>query len=217
MYNQCQFLRLHSLEVLDRGRDGLTSSRIRSVSFGTLLTSSLSPSQVGWPLSIVLSKRVIRKYQVLSRLLFFSKYVELRVLATWQVTLTRTIVFFQPQRASHVHFSFQDDQGTKGLGVRGHMGASYFLRHRMLHFLQVCHDSGQGQRVCRNRHFVVVIRLLRIIWSNHVTAYSTSSQNFVYYMTLEVIGPRGHEMQEKSNLAQVMNVVQPEQIDWYYW
>eukprot|EP01041_Mallomonas_annulata_P003637 gene3637-7252_t len=95
---------------------------------------------VGWPLSIVLSRRAITKYQLLSRLLFFSKHVELRVLSIWQ-----------------------DDQGTKGLDVRGHMGSSYFLRHRMLHFLQ----------------------------------------NFVYYVTYEVIGPRGHDMQQDIEQAQV--------------
>jgi len=80
----------------------------------------------------VLSRRAITKYQLLSRLLFFSKHVELRLLSIWR-----------------------DDQGTKALDVRGEMGASYFLRHRMLHFIQ----------------------------------------NFVYYVTYEVIAPRGDAMQ----------------------
>lgn len=88
--------------------------------------------KVGWPVSIVLSKKAITKYQLLSRLLFFSKHVELRVHASWR-----------------------DHQDTKGLSVRSSLSGSYALRHRMLHFLQ----------------------------------------NFVYYMTLEVIGPRAHEMQ----------------------
>ena len=30
-------------------------------------------------------------------------------------------------------------------------------------------------------------------------------QNFVYYMTLEVIGPRGHELQERIAVASVSN------------
>lgn len=68
---------------------------------------------VGWPLSIILSKRAITKYQLLSRLLFFCKHVELRVLDSWK-----------------------DHQGTKEFGLRGEMGPSYCLRHRMLHFLQ---------------------------------------------------------------------------------
>jgi gamma-tubulin complex component 2 len=39
--------------------------------------------KVGWPNSIVLSRRAITKYQLLSRLLYFSKHVERRVLASW--------------------------------------------------------------------------------------------------------------------------------------
>lgn len=100
-----------------------------------------------WPLSIVLSRRAFTKYQLLNRLLFFSKHVELRVLATWS-----------------------DFQDTKQLNVRGVMGPSYALRHRMLHFLQ----------------------------------------NFVYYMCLEVIGPRAHEMtvglENASNMDDVIQL-----------
>lgn len=68
---------------------------------------------VGWPLSIVLSRRAITKYQLLSRLLFFCKHVELKVLGCWK-----------------------DHQNTKEMGLRHEMGATYALRHRMLHFLQ---------------------------------------------------------------------------------
>jgi gamma-tubulin complex component 2 len=32
--------------------------------------------KVGWPVSIILSRRALTKYQLLSRLLYFSKYVE---------------------------------------------------------------------------------------------------------------------------------------------
>jgi gamma-tubulin complex component 2 len=71
--------------------------------------------RVGWPVSLVLSRRAITKYQLLSRLLYFSKHVELRVLSSWQ-----------------------DHQTSRGLkDTRAAMGASYCLRHRMLHFLQV--------------------------------------------------------------------------------
>jgi gamma-tubulin complex component 2 len=68
---------------------------------------------VGWPLSIVLSRRAITKYQLLSRLLFFCKHVELKVLGCWK-----------------------DHQNTKEMGLRNEMGSTYALRHRMLHFLQ---------------------------------------------------------------------------------
>ena len=62
---------------------------------------------------------------------------------------------------------WEDHQGTKVLSVRGVMGPSYALRHRMLHFLQ----------------------------------------NFVYYMCLEVIGPRAHEMKEGLDVASNMDEV----------
>lgn len=97
--------------------------------------------KVEWPLSIVLSRRSFTKYQLLSRLLFFSKHVEVRVLRSW---------------SGHMD--------TKALAVRGVMGPSYALRHRMLHFLQ----------------------------------------NFVYYMCLEVISPRAHDM--KVGLHNALNM-----------
>ena len=60
-----------------------------------------------------------------------------------------------------------EHQSTKGLAVRAAMGRFYFLRQRMLHFLQ----------------------------------------NFVYYMTLEVISKRGHELQIGLAKAQDMDEV----------
>lgn len=103
--------------------------------------------RVGWPVSLVISRRAITKYQLLSRLLYFSKHVELKVLTSWQ-----------------------EHQSTRNLDVRSAMGQCYCLRHRMLHFLQ----------------------------------------NFVYYMTLEVIGPRSHEMHtglaEVKDMDQVLNL-----------
>ena len=103
--------------------------------------------KVGWPVSLVLSRRAITKYQLLSRLLYFSKHVELKVQTSWQ-----------------------DHQSTRRLDVRSALGQCYCLRHRMLHFLQ----------------------------------------NFVYYMTLEVVGPREHEMQaglaEARDMDQVLGL-----------
>jgi gamma-tubulin complex component 2 len=103
--------------------------------------------RVGWPVSLVISRRAITKYQLLSRLLYFSKHVELKVLTSWQ-----------------------EHQSTRALDVRSAMGQCYCLRHRMLHFLQ----------------------------------------NFVYYMTLEVIGPRSHEMHtalsEVRDMDQVLDL-----------
>ncbi len=100
--------------------------------------------RVGWPLSIVLSRRAVTKYQLLSRLLYFSKHVERRVLTSWM-----------------------GHQSTKELNVRAELSSSYCLRHRMLHFLQ----------------------------------------NFVYYMTLEVISPHSHQLQEAMRYAEDMDQV----------
>lgn len=100
--------------------------------------------KVGWPLSIVLSRRAITKYQLLSRLLYFSKHVERRLLYSW---------------SSH--------QTSKEFNVRGALGSSFCLRHRMLHFIQ----------------------------------------NFVYYITLEVINPRSHELEEEIVQATDMDQV----------
>lgn len=69
--------------------------------------------KVSWPLSIILSRRAITKYQLIFRLLFFSKHVERRLFTSWM-----------------------DHQATKEFDVRLQLGPSFCLRHRMLHFLQ---------------------------------------------------------------------------------
>ena len=141
---------IQHLHLIQSAGDSAASS-VLSDTFTSLSTQGLKGIEaltldykVGWPVSILLSRRAITKYQLLSRLLFFSKHVELRVLSSWH-----------------------HDQATKGLNVRGSLGASYCLRHRMLHFLQ----------------------------------------NFVYYMTLEVVSPRGHEMHIGMETASDMDQV----------
>jgi hypothetical protein len=101
--------------------------------------------QVGWPLSIVISRRAITKYQLLSRLLYFSKHVERRLLLAWQ----------SHQRTKECHLP----------QVRVALSNSLCLRHRMLHFIQ----------------------------------------NFVYYITLEVIHPRIHQLQEEMSYVEDMD------------
>lgn len=130
---------------------GESSSYQENAQYRSLLAQGLKGVEaltldymVQWPISIVLSRRAITKYQLLSRLLYFSKHVESRLLSSWK-----------------------DHQNTKDLNVRQALGSSFCLRHRMLHFLQ----------------------------------------NFVYYMTLEVIGPRAHEMQTGMANAQDMDEV----------
>ena len=94
--------------------------------------------EVTFPVSLVLSKRAMAKYKLLSRLLYFSKHVELRLLSCWV-----------------------DHQSTKELNVANGGQGAYLLRQRMIHFIH----------------------------------------NFVYYMGLEVIAPRSHEMHEGMKVA----------------
>jgi len=94
--------------------------------------------KVTWPISLVLSKRAMAKYQLLSRLLYFSKHVECRVLSCWI-----------------------DHQSTKELNIAKGAQQAFLLRQRMIHFIQ----------------------------------------NFVYYMGIEVIAPRSHEMHQGMSAA----------------
>jgi gamma-tubulin complex component 2 len=83
--------------------------------------------KVAWPLSLVISRRALTKYQLVFRHLFHCKHVERQLAATWQL-----------------------HQATRRVsGAGGRLGRAYCLCQRMLHFMQ----------------------------------------NFMYYMTVEVIEP----------------------------
>jgi gamma-tubulin complex component 2 len=69
--------------------------------------------RVQWPLSLVLSREALTKYQLIFRHLFFCKHVERQLCTTW---------------LAH--------QTTKALNLRSALGPDYCLRQRMLHFLQ---------------------------------------------------------------------------------
>ena len=70
-------------------------------------------SKVDWPLSLIISRQALIKYQILFRHLFFCKHVEKLLCSTWQ-----------------------EQQVTKELDLGRAMGRSYALRQRMLHFVQ---------------------------------------------------------------------------------
>ena len=130
--------------------------------------------KVGWPLSIVLSRlllsasfasylkgiiicllrRAITKYQLLSRLLYFSKHVERRVLASWFAF----IALFAFNLTTFLVCCRMDHQYTKHLSmnIRVVMGPCYCLRHRMLHFLQ----NFVYYMTLEARHFYIGIQLL---------------------------------------------------------
>jgi len=69
--------------------------------------------QVKWPLSLVVSKKVLVKYQLIFRHLFHCKHVERQLCKTWQ-----------------------NHQSTKAFSLRQSFVQSYALQQQMLHFLQ---------------------------------------------------------------------------------
>ncbi|GAB5031649.1 gamma-tubulin complex component 2 [Nannochloropsis oceanica] len=69
-------------------------------------------TQVKWPLSLVVSRRAVTKYQLLFRHLFLAKFVERRL-----------------------HTSWAEQQSYKELDVRQALGLAFCVRHKMQHFL----------------------------------------------------------------------------------
>lgn len=69
--------------------------------------------KVQWPLALVVSCGALTKYQMIFRHLFFCKHVERRLCDAWR-----------------------NHQTTKELSLRAHLGPSFCLRQRMLHFQQ---------------------------------------------------------------------------------
>ena len=69
-------------------------------------------TQVKWPLSLVVSRRAVTKYQLLFRHLFLAKFVERRL-----------------------HTSWAEQQSYKELDVRKALGLAFCVRHKMQHFL----------------------------------------------------------------------------------
>jgi len=103
----------------------LSAASSSSGSSGASISSSSSSGQlkgievfmvdykVAWPVSLVVSKRSLTKYQLVFRHLFFARHVERCLKQTWQ-----------------------GQQRLKELDVRAAGGRSYCLRHRMLGFMQ---------------------------------------------------------------------------------
>ena len=69
-------------------------------------------TEVKWPLSLVVSRRAITKYQLLFRHLFLAKFVERRLHSCWA-----------------------EQQSYKELDVRRALGLAFCVRHKMQHFL----------------------------------------------------------------------------------
>ncbi len=69
--------------------------------------------QVRWPLSLIISRKTLTKYQQIFRHLFYLKHVEAQLCKAWR-----------------------GQQSLKELNVRAAFHKSYVLRQKMLHFLQ---------------------------------------------------------------------------------
>ena len=69
--------------------------------------------QVKWPLSLVISRQALIKYQLLFRHIFYCKHVERQLSLTWL-----------------------DHQTVKELNLGMAMGPTFCLRHRMQHFMR---------------------------------------------------------------------------------
>ena len=101
--------------------------------------------RVQWPLSLVVSRKALTKYQLVFRHLFHCRHVERQLGATWQL-----------------------HQATRRIaGPGGPLGRAYCLCQRMLHFLQ----------------------------------------NFMYYITVEVIEPNWATMDEALRRATTVDEV----------
>ena len=154
--------------------------------------------KVAWPTSIVLSRRAITKYQLLSRLLYFSKHVERRVLVSWvghQSTKVRVVFFFVIRCSFGILpfcflFCFKQDvrwQLYDAFASCLPFPLTFVFINNVLQELNV--RGAMGPAYCL-RH-----RMLHFL------------QNFVYYMTLEVIGPRGHELEGLLDKAEDLDEV----------
>jgi gamma-tubulin complex component 2 len=100
--------------------------------------------EISWPLSIVISRKELTKYQLIFRHLFFCNHVKRQLSRTW---------------LSH--------QTLKELDLRQALAPTYTLRHRMLHFIQ----------------------------------------NLLYYMMVEVLEPRHHELEQNVNTTSTVDEV----------
>ncbi|OMJ86157.1 hypothetical protein SteCoe_12356 [Stentor coeruleus] len=69
--------------------------------------------KVRWPLTLIISRKALTKYQLIFRHLFFCKYVERQLSNTWIL-----------------------HQSTKDLALHKAFSTSYCLRQRMLHFVK---------------------------------------------------------------------------------
>jgi gamma-tubulin complex component 2 len=100
--------------------------------------------EISWPLSIVISRKELTKYQLIFRHLFFCNHVKRQLSKTW---------------LSH--------QTLKELDLRQMLAPTYTLRHRMLHFIQ----------------------------------------NLLYYMMVEVLEPRHHELEQNIQTTSTVDEV----------
>eukprot|EP01083_Nonionella_stella_P277825 944645_1 len=116
----CQLSNVSLLQQLNAIHEAKSSSRRHGTMKRPVLDSSLTgidaicfEYKVRWPLSLVISRKALTKYQFVFRHLFSLKHVERQLCSAW------------------IHH-----QTTKELDIGSAMSPSHCLRQRMLHFVQ---------------------------------------------------------------------------------
>jgi gamma-tubulin complex component 2 len=111
------------LKILNVTVDDPSSMSLQSYSEKPLTVATLSGFEaftlnidILWPLNLILNRKAIIKYQMLSRQLFYCKYIE-RLL-------------------SHVWANFQRLKIHSNTIIVGPLAKSLMLRHKMFHFIQ---------------------------------------------------------------------------------
>lgn len=79
-----------------------------------MLAFSLDFAEVPFPTSLLLSNRIMSNYQILFRHIFYAKHIEQRLVGVW----------------------LQNQMMKEFQSIRGLLGSTFSLRHRMLHFIQ---------------------------------------------------------------------------------
>ena len=156
--------------------------------------------KVEWPLSLVLSKYALTKYQLLFRHLFHCKNLERLLSATWQT--------HQTSKRKHICGELTDICGATGailaatrfpclvkrLLVAAELevarGRAFTLSFQLRQVEMMNLDSKMMKFVFKRRRFVLKLMNLaqRMLHFLH---------NFLYYMMFEVLEPNWHTMMEK--------------------
>eukprot|EP00058_Branchiostoma_floridae_P003856 XP_002589344.1 hypothetical protein BRAFLDRAFT_77796 [Branchiostoma floridae] len=149
--------------------------------------------EVKWPLSLIINRKALTRYQMLFRHLFYAKHVERQLCNMWLNSKTAKQYDLQSPRW---------------------YAAAFALRHRMLHFVQnygyymmfeVLEPNWHilEQNLKSNYGYYMMFEVLERNW--HILEQNLKS-NYGYYMMFEVLEPNWHILEQnlKSNYGYYM-------------